>query len=61
MDDKEPKLNIIETELNQSKVFITKEGELTEVPPPKTGYGEQTITWQGGKIKLVRTTYIEKI
>ncbi|WP_407925701.1 DUF3954 domain-containing protein [Chengkuizengella marina] len=52
---------MIETELNQSKVFITKEGELTEVPPPKTGYGEQTITWQGGKIKLVRTTYIEKI
>ncbi|MFS1513652.1 DUF3954 domain-containing protein [Chengkuizengella sp. SCS-71B] len=61
MNDKEPKINIIETESNQSQVYISKGGELTEVKPPKTGYREQIITWQAGKVKLVKTTNIEKI
>ncbi|MEK5038785.1 DUF3954 domain-containing protein [Sporosarcina sp. FSL K6-3457] len=36
-------------DLKKDATFIVKDGKLTEVPSPPTGYGKQIINWQGGK------------
>ncbi|MBT2580229.1 DUF3954 domain-containing protein [Bacillus sp. ISL-8] len=51
----------IEIDVTDNKIYVVKNGEVTSLNPPTTGFGEQTIIWQGGKVDRVSTTSTEKI
>ncbi|MED1381138.1 DUF3954 domain-containing protein [Bacillus mycoides] len=51
----------IEIDVTDNKIYVVKNGEVTPVNPPATGFGEQTIIWQSGKVDRVSTTSTEKI
>ncbi|AGE75845.1 DUF3954 domain-containing protein [Bacillus cereus group sp. MYBK249-1] len=51
----------VEIDVNDNKIYVVKNGEVTPLNPPATGFGEQIITWQSGKVDRVSTTYTEKI
>ena len=55
------KLAKIEIDVTDNKIYVVKNGEVTPPNPPATGFGEQVITWQGGKVDRVSTTITEKI
>lgn len=38
-----------EINLAENATYIVKDGRIEVVPVPPTGYGKQTINWQGGK------------
>ena len=54
------KLAKIEIDVTDNKIYVVKNGEVTPLNPPATGFGEQVITWQSGKVDRVSTTYTEK-
>ncbi len=51
----------VEIDVTNNKIYVVKNGEVTPLNPPVTGFGEQVITWQGGKVDRVSTTITEKI
>ncbi|EOO28645.1 phage protein [Bacillus cereus VD133] len=51
----------VEIDVTDNKIYLVKNGEVTLLSPPATGFGEQVITWQGGKVDRVSTTITEKI
>lgn len=51
----------VEIDVTDNKIYVVKNGEITPLNPPATGFGEQIITWQSGKVDRVSTTYTEKI
>ncbi|PGB86950.1 DUF3954 domain-containing protein [Bacillus toyonensis] len=51
----------IEIDVTDNKIYVVKNGEVTPLNPPATGFGEQIIIWQGGKVDRVSTTSTEKI
>ncbi|OTW72638.1 DUF3954 domain-containing protein [Bacillus thuringiensis serovar roskildiensis] len=51
----------VEIDVTDNKIYVVKNGEVTPLNPPVTGFGEQIITWQGGKVDRVSTTITEKI
>ncbi|MGE1215705.1 DUF3954 domain-containing protein [Bacillus toyonensis] len=55
------KLAKIEIDVTDNKIYVVKNGEVTPLNPPATGFGEQVITWKGGKVDRVSTTITEKI
>ncbi|MGM7683526.1 DUF3954 domain-containing protein [Cytobacillus sp. Hm23] len=53
--------NTAEIDTSENKVIVIKNGKLIEIEPPDSGYGEQSIQWQGGNVKLVKTTKINQL
>lgn len=51
----------VEIDVTDNKIYVVKNGEVTPLNPPVTGFGEQVITWLGGKVDRVSTTITEKI
>ncbi|MBJ8055273.1 DUF3954 domain-containing protein [Bacillus paramycoides] len=51
----------IEIDITDNKIYVVKNGEVTPVNPPATGFGEQTIIWHSGKVDRISTTCTEKI
>ncbi|MGE6960832.1 DUF3954 domain-containing protein [Bacillus thuringiensis] len=51
----------VEIDVTDNKIYVVKNGEVTPLNPPATGFGEQIITWHSGKVDRVSTTYTEKI
>ncbi|MGF9991537.1 DUF3954 domain-containing protein [Bacillus mycoides] len=51
----------VEIDVTDNKIYVVKNGEVTSLNSPTTGFGEQTIIWQGGKVDRVSTTSTEKI
>ncbi|MHB0801125.1 DUF3954 domain-containing protein [Bacillus thuringiensis] len=51
----------VEIDVTANKIYVVKNGEVTPLNPPATGFGEQIITWQSGKVDRVSTTYTVKI
>ncbi|MEN2765661.1 DUF3954 domain-containing protein [Ornithinibacillus xuwenensis] len=49
-----------EIKLDQDAVFIVKKGQLKKINAPDSGFGEQTITWQDGKIHAEKVSYTVK-
>lgn len=49
-----------EIKLDEDAVFVVKKGVLKELPKPPSGFGEQFITWQDGKIQVEKVSYTVK-
>ncbi|HDR6544607.1 TPA: DUF3954 domain-containing protein, partial [Bacillus thuringiensis] len=41
--------------------LIVKDGNVTAVNPPMSGFGEQVAVWVNGKVDRVDTKFTEKI
>ena len=48
-------------EIDVSKLLIVKDGNVTAVNPPMSGFGEQVAVWVNGKVDRVDTKFTEKI
>lgn len=53
-------MNKAEVSLKEDAVLVIKNGELRSVPTPDSGFGEQSVLWQDGKIHTIRVSYTEK-
>ena len=40
----------VEIDVTDNKIYVVKNGEVTLLNPPVTGFGEQVITWQVEKL-----------
>lgn len=49
-----------EVDLKEDAVLVIKQGKLKEINAPDSGFGEQIITWQNGKITHEKITYTLK-
>lgn len=49
-----------EVDLREDAVLVIKQGKLKEINAPDSGYGEQVITWQDGKIAHEKVSYTVK-
>lgn len=47
-------------ELKEDAVLIHKNGEIHVIDKPKTGYGENVVTWVDGRIQADRVSYTNK-
>ncbi|GAA5417695.1 hypothetical protein Pryu01_02770 [Paraliobacillus ryukyuensis] len=50
----------IKIDLTEDKVIIVSRGELIQIDKPRTGYGENVVTWVDGEIKSDRVSYTNK-
>ncbi|WP_090399680.1 DUF3954 domain-containing protein [Natribacillus halophilus] len=50
-----------EIDCSEDGVFVVKNGEVTKVDKPATGYGQQNVVWLGGKVDRVESTESRKI
>lgn len=50
----------VEIKLDEDAAYVVKKGVLKKVPKPSTGFGEQLITWQDGKIHTEKVSYTIK-
>lgn len=41
---------IVEIPLTENALFIVKDGKLTKIEAPKTGFGEYQVIWKDGKV-----------
>lgn len=48
-------------DLKENATYIVSNGQLVKGEKPASGYGEQTITWQGGKPIHQKVSYTSKI
>ena len=51
----------IEIDVSNNKIYIVKDGNVTAVNPPISGFGEQVAVWVNGKVDRVDTKFTEKI
>ncbi|CDN36880.1 DUF3954 domain-containing protein [Bacillus toyonensis] len=51
----------IEIDVSSNNLLIVKDGKVTVVKPPESGFGEQVAVWVNGKIKRVDTKFTEII
>ena len=51
----------VEIDLMKNSMYIVKNGELIQVDPPASGYGEQIAVWLGGKVDRVETKTTRKL
>ncbi len=51
----------IEIDVSSNKLLIVKDGNVTAVNPPMSGFGEQVVVWVNGKVDRVDTKFTEKI
>ncbi len=51
----------IEIDVSSNKLLIVKDGNVTAVNPPMSGFGEQVAVWVNGKVDRVDTKFTEKI
>lgn len=49
----------VKVNLDYDGVFVIKDGELKTISKPDSGFGEQSVTWQNGKIHAIRVSYTE--
>jgi Protein of unknown function (DUF3954) len=49
--------NKVEIDLKEDAVLVIKNGQLKKINAPDSGFGEQTITWQNGKIAHEKVSY----
>ncbi len=47
-------------DLREDAVLIIKNGKLKRIPKPDSGFGEQVVTWQNGKIHAEKVSYTVK-
>lgn len=52
--------NKITVDLKEDAVLVIKEGKLKKIPKPDSGYGEQVVTWQNGRIHAEKVSYTLK-
>lgn len=57
---KQQKMNL-DIDLLKNCIYIVKNGELIQVEPPSSGYGEQIAVWMGGKVDRVETKTCRKL
>ncbi|MDA2111426.1 MULTISPECIES: DUF3954 domain-containing protein [Bacillus cereus group] len=51
----------VEIDVSSNKLLIIKDGKITAVKPPESGFGEQVAVWVNGKVDRVDTKFTEKI
>ncbi|EKS8379280.1 MULTISPECIES: DUF3954 domain-containing protein [Bacillus cereus group] len=51
----------VEIDVSNNKLLIVKDGNVTAVNPPESGFGEQVAVWINGKVDRVDTKFTEKI
>ena len=51
----------VEIDVTDNKIYVVKNGEVTPLNPPATGFGEQIITWQGGKLIVYQLQSLKKL
>ena len=49
-----------EIKLDEDATYVVKKGVLKEVPRPTSGFGEQLVIWQNGKIHVEKVSYTVK-
>ncbi|MBZ8123897.1 DUF3954 domain-containing protein [Bacillus thuringiensis] len=51
----------VEIDVSSNKLLIVKDGNVTVVKPPESGFGEQVVVWVNRKVKRVDTKFTEII
>jgi len=47
-------------DLLEDAVYVVKKGKLKKIDKPQSGFGEQLVTWQDGKIHAEKVSYTMK-
>ncbi|QDI92962.1 DUF3954 domain-containing protein [Salicibibacter halophilus] len=50
-----------EIDCSEDSLYVVKNGKVTKVNKPQSGYGQQNIVWLGGKVDRVESTESQKI
>ncbi|MCQ6531128.1 DUF3954 domain-containing protein [Bacillus mycoides] len=50
-----------EIDVTRNQIYIVINEKAIPVKPPESGYGEQVVVWQNGKVDRVDTKFTEKI
>lgn len=45
-----------ENDIEMNGVYILKDGEVTWMKPPESGYGQHVIVWVNGKVSHTQVT-----
>ncbi|WP_459503053.1 DUF3954 domain-containing protein [Bacillus sp. C1] len=50
-----------EIDVTKNQIHVVKDGRVFSIDPPASGYGEQSVVWQNGKVDRIDTKFTEKI
>lgn len=50
-----------EIDLSQNKIYVVKDGVIEHVEAPGSGFGEHLLSWQHGKVNLIKEVNTRRI